>query len=978
MLQTREPQRMPRNPSGCLVQSLESLFDGRSVAGLSDRQLLDRFTRAHDAAGEAAFTALVARHGPMVLDLCHQLLGDLHHAEDAFQAVFLVLARKARSIRDPDLLANWLYGVALRTARCAKVQLNRRRKKEEAGLMRRLDPGSSALLESMFQPAFDHEQAEALHSEIARLPATFRKPVILCYLESLTLDEAACRLRCPAGTVRSRIARARQKLKRALSRRGVVLPAAALAAVLSPRSASASLSPKLCEATARAAFQFAAGQAAAPFAEAVAHEILRSTMLQKLTLATFALLFVGALASGVNYFSGPQSKSNQPTIPPAVRPMPSAAQSNPASPKPAPGRMFVVGRVVDPLSNPVPGATVITSARTKFDGNGGAAARGLTLIGQVDADPSGSFRLDASRTSSSRNDEVMAIALAPGFGAGWTRIDPDAGEPRAVVALQPEQLVRGRLLNVSGQPVQDVVVSVAAILRPLVLHPEQPDRLRRHTEGPRFSWELMNNHPGWPKPATTDSDGRFTIRGLGRGCEIQLGITDQRFARQMIEIPTNDAAGDRVAKATLQPAQIISGRVTLADTGAAVSHAMVRISSTGTGQRAYRSTSFQTDSEGRFRANPAAGELFAVSASPPPGHPYLRATKRIEWSKGAITHSVDLALPRGVLIRGTVVEEGSERPVTGASVYFNSHSRAVDSNDIGSQSETAGDGSFAIAVRPGPGCLAVLAPNEDYVLREIGNREFFNGQPGGSRLYSHGFQALDPQSAGPALEVRIALRRGAVVSGRVVGPEDKPVSDAWIMSSAALGPSALAWRIWQANYHATARGGRFELHGLAPDTGIPVFFFDPKAKLGAVAHLSGKMASGGPITIRLEPCGTAIARLVDSEKRPVARFGDEFLILMTITPGPDLPSSNAGVAKKLSGQAGRLSQIDPINYARDSMSDLDGRIVFPALIPGATYRVFSRPAVRQPSDPSAHKDFTVKPGETVNLGEILIAKPPAR
>ncbi len=80
---------------------------------------------------------MVSRHGPMVLDVCRQLLGDLHHAEDAFQAVFFVLARKARSIRDPDLLGNWLYGVALRTARCTKLQLARRRKKEERDTKRR-------------------------------------------------------------------------------------------------------------------------------------------------------------------------------------------------------------------------------------------------------------------------------------------------------------------------------------------------------------------------------------------------------------------------------------------------------------------------------------------------------------------------------------------------------------------------------------------------------------------------------------------------------------------------------------------------------------------------------------------------------------------------------------------------------------------------------------------------------------------------
>src|SRR4029077_138235 len=104
------------------------LFEVGSAAGLSDRQLLERFTSRSDPVDEAAFAALVARHRPMVLGVCRQLLGDHHHAEDAFQAVFLVLARQARSIRDPDLLGNWLYGVALRTARTSRGRIARRRK----------------------------------------------------------------------------------------------------------------------------------------------------------------------------------------------------------------------------------------------------------------------------------------------------------------------------------------------------------------------------------------------------------------------------------------------------------------------------------------------------------------------------------------------------------------------------------------------------------------------------------------------------------------------------------------------------------------------------------------------------------------------------------------------------------------------------------------------------------------------------------
>ena len=130
--------------------------------------------------------------------------------------------------------------------------------------------GSSVATLSAEQSFLAREQAELLHEEIERLPRAFRLPVVLCYLEGLTVHEAARRLRCSHGTVRSRMARAREKLRRGLTRRGVVLPAAALAAALAPRSASASVSPHLCETTAHAAIQFAAGHSAAPFAEPLA------------------------------------------------------------------------------------------------------------------------------------------------------------------------------------------------------------------------------------------------------------------------------------------------------------------------------------------------------------------------------------------------------------------------------------------------------------------------------------------------------------------------------------------------------------------------------------------------------------------------------------------------------------------------------------------------------------------------------------
>src|SRR5262249_14211383 len=166
---------------------------------------------------------------------------------------FFVLARQARSIREPDRLGNWLYGVALRTARQARGRIDRRRRNEEEGSVRQ----ATACPSMADRALIEREQAEALYREIDRLPGAFRAPVVLCYFEGLPLDEAAHRLRWPVGTTRSRLARAREKLRRGLTRRGFALSSAAITAMLAPRSAQASVSSLLCETTTRAAIAFA-------------------------------------------------------------------------------------------------------------------------------------------------------------------------------------------------------------------------------------------------------------------------------------------------------------------------------------------------------------------------------------------------------------------------------------------------------------------------------------------------------------------------------------------------------------------------------------------------------------------------------------------------------------------------------------------------------------------------------------------------
>ena len=351
---------MTRVETGSIIRQIESLFDGGSIAGLSDGQLLERFNTRRDASRESAFAALVARHGPMVLRVCRQILGDRDHAEDAFQAVFFVLARKAVSLRDPDLLGAWLYGVAIRTARKSHARVARLRRIEETESMLGPSFDSGVLVDSTMRSAEDsaiaREDALALHEEIDRLPKSFRLPVVLCYFEDLTLDEAARRLQWPAGTVRSRLSRAREKLRRGLNRRGVVLPAAAMAAALSARSAGASVSPRCAMQPQKPRFASWPGRPSRSSAAILAHDVLKSMLANKLSITALSRCSLGAFATGAVHWNRSLAAREVGVITPIEQQSPS--RDNPENPAPAPGRMTTTGSVLDPAGKPMAGVPV--------------------------------------------------------------------------------------------------------------------------------------------------------------------------------------------------------------------------------------------------------------------------------------------------------------------------------------------------------------------------------------------------------------------------------------------------------------------------------------------------------------------------------------------------------------------------------------------------------------------------------------------
>ncbi len=269
------------------MTQLATMFRFGVVGNLSDSQLVQTFLSGSDGSDQAAFSALVERHGPMVLSVCRQVLGNTHDSQDAFQATFLVLARKAGSVHNAESLAAWLHGVALRIAARAKADEARRRVRERRCAMLKQKERASE--------AFRSNPYPELHEEIARLPQRYREPVVLCYMEGLTSEEAAARIGCPPGTVWSRLSRARTRLRGNLLRRGVALPAALVVAGFMP-SASAAVPARLLDATVRASLGFAGRRAAESALASAPAIMLARRVLYAMTISKLKFLGVAGLA----------------------------------------------------------------------------------------------------------------------------------------------------------------------------------------------------------------------------------------------------------------------------------------------------------------------------------------------------------------------------------------------------------------------------------------------------------------------------------------------------------------------------------------------------------------------------------------------------------------------------------------------------------------------------------------------------------
>jgi RNA polymerase sigma factor (sigma-70 family) len=643
---------------------LHRLFHFGAVGTLSDAQLLDRFASRRDEAAEAAFEELVARHGPMVLRVCRGVLHDAHDAEDAFQAVFLVLASRAGSIRRSGSVASWLFGVAQRVASRARRGAARRRRLDRVVAERTPEGGLPD--EADLDPAL-------LHEEIDDLPERLRAPIVLCYLQGMTYAAAGNQLGLSEVAIRGRLARARARLRHRLTRRGVTVPAGLLVAGAAGQAQAAVPLP-LIHSTVRIALGFVTGHAATVLARGVIYSMLLN---QAKVAAILLLVAIGggfwawhafAGAAGARGQAGPGKAAAKPSTKPAsILPEPTLPQTYTYP-------ITVTGRAVDLDGQPIAGAHVyLASLRADWrrvaeavtDAEGRYAFRDVQLPIER-----------PGRNSVGGRDEgsFQVFGQGEGFGFAWRPQKWFYPLPKpSNVTYEPERGETPTRYEANDPIVLDLRFPPAARLSGTVVddrgHPLAGVRLEiRDCESltpvdniVALDFPTLNQRDAAPpsmKLRTTDAAGRFEFTGLPVNCRFRIDVRAEGFPEHWVYAattrepqPDHDAGpvltGD--FKLTLATAVDVPIKVIYADTGQPAPRVLVQA------VKGLVNAAQTTDDRGRvvLRVPPGAYRLQNLPAR---GTPYLVTEDKLEVEVKPRAEPVVVTVRPAAIVEATVVD----------------------------------------------------------------------------------------------------------------------------------------------------------------------------------------------------------------------------------------------------------------------------------------------------------------------------------
>lgn len=937
-------------------------------AGTNDRDLLKEFAAGH----QAAFATLVARHAGMVLGVCRRALSHAQDAEDACQATFVVLAKKATAGRWQPSVANWLYATARKVAHNARVAAARRARRE----------GRAAVPEAV--PALDamtgRELLAVLDEELDRLPPRYREPLVLCYLEGLTRDEAAKRLAVPPATLKSQLERGRTKLEAALTKRGCALGVGLLAVTVSSRAGA--FPPRFIE-----LIVIASGRPS-PAVAALAEGVAVHGSLKKLVLVAAVLAATAAVGFGPG--NPLQTTAGQP--PEKAMPAKVAVKTEAAAEK-SDGTRTIAGTVVDPAGKPVAGAEMI-----HFPVGGKPA-----VVGKTDA--AGKFSVSVPI----KEPGAWLFPRVPGYGPGDFLMPASNTPAEKTFRLVKDVPIRGRVLDTEGKPVAGAAVVVrslsgyeeadldrflaAWVKRDIHDHGSPQPRGSVHWTAPGGGMALDRTLPDGSSVygAVTDKAGRFEIANVGGERVVHLnvrgpGIADVEVAvltREKFDLTpynrlTIQALKDEYAaflgrhyllypptpEVVAEAEKPVRGVVT-DEAGRPVAGVRVHVRSDKMADRDDKTT--VTDAAGKYEVRglrKLAG--YRVSVARDVGRGLLGRTITVRDTTGYEPVVVDATLMRGIVLTGRITDGGTGRPIPGyacVGVLFDNeyaNKPGFDSPDCYDDAYAKGDGVYRTVVPPGPVIVMVgtrgtgsksdptfeeRRTDPDYPRYFEKDMSGFRS-PGSSTTMIQGqySKVLILKPDRPEVTFDVTLRRASKFRVRIQDAAGKPLSEVLVTGTAA--------RDW--TRPVPSDGGAITVYELDKAKPRLLVFYEPKRSLVGTLTVKGDETEA---LARLGPAGKVKGRLVDAAGKPFANVRVQLSYF-----------DRVGEEIDRIGREVRQAEGKPIET--DANGDFEQAVV----IPGLKFVVFATRNGRylEPPERKRETGFEVRAGGTTDLGKIVL------
>jgi RNA polymerase sigma factor (sigma-70 family) len=951
------------------VRRLRGLLAAKHGQEQSDEQLLDAFSSRGD---DLAFAALVRRHGPMVLNVCRRVLGHEQDAEDAFQATFLVLARRVASLRDKSVLASFLHGIAFHLASKAKRAAGRRRKYEGS-------VGARTQSRSPADPSDELSRREVrtlLDEEIARLPEKYRTAFVLCCLENVSQAEAARRLGRKERTLSNQLAEARKRLSQGLARRGIELTAVLAAMELAMQTASA-LPAVLLAKTVEAATRDVVSAAVAKLVQSMTTAL----MVSKAKLATVVVLTVSLLAAATSgslvYW---YERTSEPL---AAAPKPPDDKPKIALPKgETPESVQIQGRVLDPEGKPKAGAKLLLLDKNQK----------LGQLGVTAAD--GRFTIAVPKEAK----DQWLLARSGDSGIDFLHLAQALQRKTIEFRLVKDRAIRGRIVNTEGKPVAGVRVAVQS----LNLYADNS------LDSFLSAWKKRHFQRGLPSgvkdfwseaavllPATTDADGRFIVHGVGVERVAQLHLRGAGIADAKVWVvnragfdpkPYNQASLDNIPKGlehhayrivlhgpdvsvVAEAEKPIFGIVKDAENGKGRPGVDVYLTRRDESKSVDVVVQATTDAQGRYELHGARkAKAYMLEVKDDPSAGYLRSRVWVDDTAGYNPIVADLRVKKGVVITGTLRDGPNGKPLAGfveaAILKDNPFAKDYPKFDTYHRPDYATeDGRFCVVAIPGP-VLLMAGPDTRWggwietmkykvsqgdskypqYFTGMSNHTVYHGYDGANPLQGNFCKVLDIKPGAAVVKQDIGLERRSVLTVKIQDAEGRPLPGVW---ATGISPE---------NYLPAHRldSDSCPVYDVEADKPRLLIFYEAHKKLVASRTLKGEEKA--PLSVKLGPAGSIKGRMLDAGGKPLA-------------------DAAVGI-EYLDGEAGQIHRV--IHEAKHIVTDANGAFALDELIPQRKFVIYSlhhrKPLVEEGSTRRKPLTHEVKPGECRDLG-LLKMKP---